>query len=361
VVAVERVSGSRWRDRCAGEVRSGRSWYRITIVGNRSVLSRYDRKVVYGPTGLFRVTSPEVPMAAACDRTRVRTGTGSSATTRLRLDEGTPITVAGSLRGTRWQTECTGTPDAGHGWYRVVAIDGTSVSKRFGVPVLYIAKGQVGPLLVSSTGDPLNGIDVSHWQGTIDWAAVAGSGQRFAFLKASDDTDYEDPTYQANRAAARANGVLVGAYHFARPDDSAGDAVAEADHFVDTASWRQGEMLPVLDLERTGGLSVSELKAWVRAFLGRVKARTGIKAMIYTSPSFWSSNMGDTTEFATDGHRLWVAHWTDASSPRVPADGWGGRGWTMWQITSDGSLPGIEGRVDLDRYRLDTLETILVN
>ncbi len=83
--------------------------------------------------------------------------------------------------------------------------------------------------------------------------------------------------------------------------------------------------------------------------------------MIYTSPNFWKTNMGDTTSFAAAGYRsLWVAHWTTAPSATVPAANWGGTGWTFWQYTSDGTVPGISGRVDLDRYRYADFDRVSV-
>src|SRR5262249_23666686 len=142
---------------------------------------------------------------------------------------------------------------------------------------------------------------------------------------------------------------------------TAGDAVAEADHFVDTAGWVGGELLPVLDLEQTGGLGTAALQAWVKTFLDHVYARTGERALIYLSPSFWSSKMGNTQSFATGGYKmLWIAHWTTASTPTMPASNWGGNGWTFWQYTSDGTVPGISGRVDLDRYKLADFNPVLV-
>ena len=113
------------------------------------------------------------------------------------------------------------------------------------------------------------GIDVSHWQGTIDWTQVAAAGKQFAYIKASESTDFVDPLYVQNRAQARAAGLYVGAYHFAQPSTTAGDAVAEADHFIDVAAPTKGDLLPVLDLERSGGLSSGALTAWVQALHGR--------------------------------------------------------------------------------------------
>ena len=85
--------------------------------------------------------------------------------------------------------------------------------------------------------------------------------------------------------------------------------------------------------------------------MARIYERTGVQGVIYCSPNFWRTNMGDTTWFSDNGYDvLWVAHWTTATTPIVPGGAWGGDGWTFWQYTSDGSVPGISGRVDLNRY-----------
>jgi lysozyme len=205
------------------------------------------------------------------------------------------------------------------------------------------------------------GIDVSHWQGVIDWTKVAAAGKKFAFMKASEDIDFVDNTYVTNRAQARAAGLYVGAYHFAQPSTGVGDAIAEADHFIDTATPVKGDLIPVLDLERSGSLSQTALTAWVQAFLGRVYERVGVRAAIYVSPNFWRTYMGDTTWFGLNGYDiLWVAHWTAGVAPSVPGGNWAGDGWTFWQYTSDGSVPGISGRVDLNRYRSKDFRPVLI-
>src|SRR6266545_3456664 len=93
------------------------------------------------------------------------------------------------------------------------------------------------------------GIDVSRHQGTIDWAQVEASGQRFVIAKASEGLFTVDPTYATNRAGAMAAGLVFGAYHFARPDLHPDDPTGEADHFVDTAQLGPGNIVPVLDLD----------------------------------------------------------------------------------------------------------------
>jgi lysozyme len=167
-------------------------------------------------------------------------------------------------------------------------------------------------------------------------------------VKATEARTFVDGRYAENKANADAAGVPVGAYHFARPDNTANDAVREADHFVDTAALKPRHLLPVLDLEEDGGLGTKQLKRWVRAWLARVEGRVGVKAMIYTSPSFWRDEMGNSAWFANNGHRLWIAHW-GAAQPTVPAQNWGGRGWTVWQHDDCGSVAGIKGCVDRNR------------
>ena len=88
-----------------------------------------------------------------------------------------------------------------------------------------------------------------------------------------------------------AAGITFGAYHFARPDLHPFDPVPEADHFVDTAQLAPGNILPVLDLERSGDLSPAELTDWVLGWLGRVTERTGVRPMVYTSPNGWKDRM----------------------------------------------------------------------
>jgi lysozyme len=197
----------------------------------------------------------------------------------------------------------------------------------------------------------VEGIDVSHYQETIDWSKVAASGKRFAIAKASEGQTFVDPMFATNRAGAKAAGLVFGAYHYADPDTSPNDAVLEADHFASVAGYQAGEVRPTLDLENNGGLSVSQLQTWVNSFLKELTARTGKKAMIYTSPNFWSTSMGDTAYFATHGYSvLWIANW-GVPDPSVPANNWGGNGWTFWQWTDCESVPGITtGCVDGDRY-----------
>jgi GH25 family lysozyme M1 (1,4-beta-N-acetylmuramidase) len=198
------------------------------------------------------------------------------------------------------------------------------------------------------------GIDVSHWKGSIDWPRVVHGGYRFTFAEATNGFG-SDWTYRRNRNGAKAAGLAFGAFHFARPAGTTSravtaNAVAQADLFISVAQPQTGELAPVLDLERTGGLSRTSLRAWTEAWLDEVQLRVGIRPTIYASPNFWHKALGDASTFATGGSQLWIAHWR-VPSPRVPASNWGATGWTFWQWTNCSRVPGIRGCVDGDRYR----------
>src|SRR6185437_3367405 len=103
------------------------------------------------------------------------------------------------------------------------------------------------------------GIDVSTWNGAIDWTKVAHAGYRFAFGKATEGTAYNDKTYTTNRNGSEAAGLVFGAYHFARPAGknlagATASAIRQANHFLAVAGPQPGELPPVLDLEATGNL-----------------------------------------------------------------------------------------------------------
>jgi len=199
-------------------------------------------------------------------------------------------------------------------------------------------------------GPKVPGIDVSKYQGRIDWSAVATTPVRFVILRATLGNDYRDGRYGRNAAGARQQGLTVGAYHFAKPSLARGDARAEADHFLDVVGLRAGDVVPVLDIEETGGLSPQQLRTWARSWLARVHARTGVRAMIYSGNFFWHGFMRNTPWFARQRHPLWVAHWY-VGAPDVPGGRWAGRGYTVWQYSAAGRISGIEGPVDRDWMR----------
>ncbi len=198
------------------------------------------------------------------------------------------------------------------------------------------------------------GLDVSNFQGTINWGQVAKAGYRFAFGKATEGAGYVDKTYTTNRNGSEAAGLVFGGYHFARPTGASvaaatASGIKQANHFLAIAGPQPGELPPVLDLEVTGSLPQQRLLAWTLAWLGQIDARTGVEPFLYTSPLFWKNQLGDSTAAAAAGTGLWIAHWTSGSKPVVPAQNWNGSGWKFWQWTDCVAVPGIKHCSDGDR------------
>jgi GH25 family lysozyme M1 (1,4-beta-N-acetylmuramidase) len=211
------------------------------------------------------------------------------------------------------------------------------------------------------------GLDVSNWNGAINWGKVANAGYRFAFGKATEGTSYNDKTYPTNRNGSEAAGLYFGAYHFARPAGGSlagatASAIKQANHFIAVAGLQPGELPPVLDLEATGNLGKQRLLAWTLAWLGQISARTGVEPFVYTSPVFWKGHLGDSTAAAAAGTGLWIAHWTSKSRPVVPAQNWNGSGWKFWQWTNCISVPGIKKRCsDGDRMNGSKLASVAID
>ncbi len=216
-------------------------------------------------------------------------------------------------------------------------------------------------------GGRVLGIDVSRFQGAIDWERVGETRVRFAFAQASRGSGSDctvvhnrcgaDEFYAANYRLAREAGIRVGAYHRAFADgdsrrEARRDARAEAKPFIaQVGKLRRHDLLPALDVETPfGSLNERRLRVWVRTWLRRVRRKLGERAIVYTNLSSWQAT-GDTTSFARAGHRLWIANF-DVASPAVPAANWSGLGWSIWQYTCSGHVKGIDGRVDKDRLRV---------
>jgi lysozyme len=182
----------------------------------------------------------------------------------------------------------------------------------------------------------LPGVDVSHFQGAVDWSAVAAAGVRFAFVKATDGVDGVDPRFAENWAGAKDAGILRGAYHFFRP---ALDAQRQAAHFGRVVTMDDMALPPALDVEVTEGLAPPELQAGIRTWLATVQAAFGCTPILYTDPSFWRENVA--ADFSS--YPLWLACY--AEKPEVPSS-W--EALTFWQHTDRGDVSGISGHVDLD-------------
>jgi GH25 family lysozyme M1 (1,4-beta-N-acetylmuramidase) len=220
------------------------------------------------------------------------------------------------------------------------------------IVVVALALGGLAVTIPSLPGQNPNnpkGIDVYNGTGTINWTSVKNSGVSFAFLKATEGLTFQDSFYSTNRTNAKAQGIVIGAYHFARPSTSPSPAAsgkAQADYFINYAKPAKGEIQCVCDFEVTGSLNATDLAAWLTGFVGEVQAVTHTPAIIYCSPGFWSSSMP--SNWTNPNCGLWVANW-GVSSPSIPAP-WASTGYAFWQYSSTGSVPGVTGNCDLDTF-----------
>lgn len=187
------------------------------------------------------------------------------------------------------------------------------------------------------------GLDVSRWQGDVNWTAVAAGGARFAFAKATEGSDFVDLQFAKNWVEMKTAGLVRGAYHYYRP---ASDPVAQARHFLSTVPFEPGDLPLVLDLEAppTGATLVQDVKTW----LDVVQDAIGCAPMIYVSPAYWNVHMKDPSGAYPRWARnypLWVASYNSEPNLTLPS-GW--RAWTFWQYTGSGKTAGVTGKVDLD-------------
>jgi lysozyme len=189
---------------------------------------------------------------------------------------------------------------------------------------------------------PIHGIDVSKYQGEIDWHAVHDSGVRFAWIKATEGGDVVDSKFRANWEGARAAGVPRGPYHFmfwCRPWQE------EVNWFITNVPVEPDALPPVLDVEATPQskmckrtLERDKTIADMRQILQELERHYGKKPVIYSSVDFYQSILFDG---ALADYPIWVR-----STKYHPAVRYGNRLWHIWQYASDGSVPGIQGAVD---------------
>lgn len=205
---------------------------------------------------------------------------------------------------------------------------------------------------LSSVSSLLSGIDVSIFQGAIDWAAVASrSNTSFVSIKATEGTDFHDPNFKENWAGAHSAGLFRTAYHFAHPS---ADAVAQADFFCGAVAaaggWANSSTLQLmLDLEDADKQSPAAVWAWTQAFAARVRAITGRPIIIYTGYYFWRDQVGDPADNLDAP--LWIAAYIP--KPLIPR-AW--PAWTFWQHNDNGDIPGINARTDVDYFNGERAE-----
>lgn len=193
----------------------------------------------------------------------------------------------------------------------------------------------------------LLGIDISRYQGTVDWDKVKAAGVKFVFVKATEGKTFVDPMFATNWRQLKEKGVPRGAYHFYRTDVS---LQSQIDNFCNTVgSLQAGDLPPVLDVEvesQWTHLSVKQRVDLVNGWMRGVEQKLGVKPIIYLSTSFATGVLGGDATLAH--YLLWVAHYTAMPNPKVPAP-WSVE--TIWQKSENGTIDGIkDAHVDIDYF-----------
>ena len=197
------------------------------------------------------------------------------------------------------------------------------------------------------------GVDVSHWQGQIDWAKVKAAGYSFAIMKATEGTGMIDDTLAVNVVGARDTGIAVGAYHFCRASNVS-EAIAEAQVFGNVLDSLGGiaaiDIPPILDIETVHAKTKENITAVCHAWLNEVEKRFNVRPIIYAARSF----IDDYLDESLSTYPLWLAAYnTDNLTDR---NGWSE--WTFLQTTDKGVVPGINGYCDLNEYKGSVEELI---
>ncbi|GAA3716935.1 GH25 family lysozyme [Streptomyces tremellae] len=205
--------------------------------------------------------------------------------------------------------------------------------------------GAVRPPAAAPRATQTPGMDVSHYQGAINWASAYANGARFVYMKATEGTTYRDPDFSANYTGSYNAGFIRGAYHFATPSTSTG--AAQADYFVaHGGGWsKDGKTLPpMLDIEYGAsstcwGLSQASMVSWITSFVNEVHAKTTRWPTIYTTTDWWTTCTGNTAAFSANDP-LFIARY--ASSVGTLPAGW--PFYTFWQFADSGTFPGDQDR-----------------
>lgn len=192
------------------------------------------------------------------------------------------------------------------------------------------------------------GIDVSSYQGSVDWTTAYNNGVLFAYAKATEGSSYVNPDF-TEQMSGTSSSVVMGAYDFA--DFNTTSATTEAAHFLSVAGSyvTEGYLRPALDMEGTTSMTQAQVSAWVESWANYVYSHTNVLPVVYASESFAATYFNSSVPAIPS--QFWEADYngenlyTGAPGSTTPYSTW-----TMWQVSSTGSVPGVSGDVDLDTY-----------
>ena len=188
------------------------------------------------------------------------------------------------------------------------------------------------------------GIDVSNWQGYINYAEVRNAGIQVVYIKASQGTNIKDAYFDINYENAKANGLRVGFYHYLTATNTE-EAVEQANFFVSVISGKTPDCKLVLDYETFGGVGREEINTIARTFMERVEELTNKEIILYSDLSN-AINIFDTS-LAQD-YELWIAYYDDRNNLLNIETSW--NTYIGIQYTDRGTVNGIRGNVDRDLY-----------
>ncbi|WP_343009951.1 LysM peptidoglycan-binding domain-containing protein [Clostridium celatum] len=186
------------------------------------------------------------------------------------------------------------------------------------------------------------GIDISNWQGSINFSEVKNSGVQIVYIQATEGNFFTDPYLQEFYDEASSKGLSIGFYHFFSPSVSADE---QAKYFTKAISGMTSECRLVLDLEQSGGIGADELSRIAVDFLENVKANSGLDVALYTYASFANNNI--TTGYGLENYPLWIAEYGTSYPESNPI--WG-TSYAGWQYSDTGYTPGVNGNSDLDIF-----------
>ncbi len=193
----------------------------------------------------------------------------------------------------------------------------------------------------------VHGVDVSRWQGDINWSKLRAQGANFAYIKATDGGDHIDPMFRKNWKGANEAGLKRGAYHFFYWCRTGSE---QADWFIRNVPKSASALPPVIDVEYNHGSrcksrpSRQTVLKKMKTFMDKLEAHYGQRPIIYTAPDFYEDNLQG--EFA--GHAFWLRS-TAAHPKKVYPD----RKWLFWQYSGTGLSHGVRGEIDLNVFNGD--------
>ena len=188
------------------------------------------------------------------------------------------------------------------------------------------------------------GIDVSEYQGTINWSYVDTLEQKYplhyVFIRATVGKDRKDRKFEQNWLGAKDNKMIRGAYHYYRPNEN---SLEQAKLFIQTVTLQKGDLPPVLDIEKLPeNQSVANLKLGLKRWLQAVESHYGVKPIIYTGERYYDDFLKE--EFRD--YLFWIANYNFYREEI-------GEDWLFWQFTEKAAVPGIKGKVDVNIYNGD--------